>query len=112
MERVSDADLTNEGFPFGTSRTIGIGYHMVEAKRITYVGELGWELHVPVEAARGVYDTLHRASQEASVGLRDCGYYAIDGLRIEKVANTNPHILCEPKFPDLRYRDTELGLTS
>jgi len=107
LEMVSDADLSNDGFPFGTSRPIGVGYHMVEAKRITYVGELGWELHVPVEAARGVYDTLHRASQEARVGLRDCGYYTIDGLRIEKGYRAWSHELS----PDLTPLEAGLGFT-
>jgi len=105
LEIVSDTDLTNEGFPFSTSRPIGVGYHMVEAKRITYVGELGWELHVPVEAARGVYDTLHQHGQ--ALGLRDCGYYAIDGLRVEKGYRAWGHELS----PDLTPLEAGLGFT-
>jgi glycine cleavage system aminomethyltransferase T len=54
----------------------------VRASRITYVGELGWELYVPVEKAAGVYDALWRAGQD--LGLRDAGYYAMESLRMEK----------------------------
>jgi glycine cleavage system aminomethyltransferase T len=54
----------------------------VRATRLTYVGELGWELYVPVEQAVAVYETLHAAGKE--LGLVDAGYYAIESLRIEK----------------------------
>jgi 4-methylaminobutanoate oxidase (formaldehyde-forming) len=82
MQRVSTADLSNAGFPFGTSREIDVGYATVRATRLTYVGELGWELYVPVEFAVGVYETLADAGRD--LGLRDAGYYAIDSLRLEK----------------------------
>jgi len=107
MEVVSDADLSNEAFPFSTSQTIGVGYHTVEAKRITYVGELGWELHVPVESARGVYDALYEASRDMGLGLRDAGYYAIDGLRIEKGYRAWGHELS----PDTTPLEAGLGFT-
>ncbi len=55
---LSGADLSDEGFPFGTSREIDLGYYTVRATRITYVGELGWELYVPAEFAVGVYQDL------------------------------------------------------
>ena len=55
---------------------------MVRALRITYVGELGWELYVPVEQAAAVYDQLVAAGED--LGLRDAGYYALDSLRMEK----------------------------
>ena len=82
LQRVSRADFSNEAFAFGTSREIDLGYATVRATRLTYVGELGWELYVPVEFAVGVYETLHAAG--AAFGLKDAGYYAIDSLRIEK----------------------------
>ncbi len=82
LARVSDADLDAAAFPFGTSREIAIGRGMVRATRITYVGELGWELYVPVEQAGLVYDDLAEAGGD--LGLRDAGYYALDSLRIEK----------------------------
>jgi 4-methylaminobutanoate oxidase (formaldehyde-forming) len=82
LGRVSDADLGPAGFPFAASREIGVGPATVRASRITYVGELGWELYVPVEQAVLVYDELARAGRD--LGLRDAGYYALDSLRMEK----------------------------
>ena len=82
LARVSDADLGPRAFPFGASREISVGPATVRASRITYVGELGWELYVPVEQAGLVYDELARAGADA--GLRDAGYYAMDSLRMEK----------------------------
>ena len=82
LSRVTDADVSNEAFPFATMQEIGIGQAPVRASRITYVGELGWEIYVPMELAAGVYDTLREAGQE--FGLKDAGYYAIDSLRMEK----------------------------
>jgi sarcosine dehydrogenase len=82
LGRLTRADLSNEAFPFATSREIWLGRALVRASRITYVGELGWELYVPVECAAGVYDTLHEAGGD--LGLADAGYYAIESLRVEK----------------------------
>jgi 4-methylaminobutanoate oxidase (formaldehyde-forming) len=79
---LSDADLSDEGFPFGTSREIDLGYYTVRATRITYVGELGWELYVPAEFAVGVYQDL--AAAGAAHGLVNAGYYAIEAMRLEK----------------------------
>ncbi len=79
---VAGADLGNEAFPFATMRDIGIGRAPVRALRVTYVGEMGWELYVPVEFAPAVYDDLVRAGRD--LGLRDAGYYALDSLRLEK----------------------------
>jgi 4-methylaminobutanoate oxidase (formaldehyde-forming) len=80
LARVSDDRL--DAFPFGTSREIRVGYATVRATRITYVGELGWELYVPTEFAVGVYEDLMRAG--AGLGVVDAGYYAIESLRLEK----------------------------
>ncbi|WP_345814594.1 FAD-dependent oxidoreductase [Paraburkholderia sp. PREW-6R] len=82
LQSVSKADWSNAGFPFGQSREVDLGYATVRATRLTYVGELGWELYVPVEFAVGVYETLHEAGK--AFGLVNAGYYAIDSLRIEK----------------------------
>ncbi|MFQ5620146.1 MAG: FAD-dependent oxidoreductase, partial [Rhodospirillales bacterium] len=79
---VAGDDLGNEAFPFATMRDIAIGRAPVRALRVTYVGELGWELYVPVESAPSVYDDLVRAGRE--LDLRDAGYYALDSLRLEK----------------------------
>ncbi|MGZ4468612.1 MAG: GcvT family protein [Nocardioidaceae bacterium] len=80
LARVSDDRF--DAFPFGTSREIRVGYATVRATRITYVGELGWELYVPTEFAVGVYEDLMRAG--AGLGVVDAGYYAIESLRLEK----------------------------
>jgi 4-methylaminobutanoate oxidase (formaldehyde-forming) len=82
LQKVSRADFSNEGFPFATIREIGVGHATVLASRRTYMGELGWELYVPVEFAVTVFETLHEAGAE--FGLRDAGYYAVEGLRLEK----------------------------
>ncbi len=82
LQSVSKADWSNAAFPFGQSREVDIGYATVRATRLTYVGELGWELYVPVEFAAGVYETLQHAG--VAFGLVNAGYYAIDSLRIEK----------------------------
>ncbi len=82
LSRVSGADLGDERFPFAAVRAINIGYARVLACRRTYVGALGWELYVPTEFAAGVYDKLFDAGTE--FGLRDGGYYAIEGMRLEK----------------------------
>ena len=82
LQKVSPANFSNAAFPFGTIRDVSIGYATVLASRRTYMGELGWELYVPVEFAVTVFETLHGAG--AAFGLRDMGYYAIEGLRIEK----------------------------
>jgi len=82
LARVSDADLSPAAFAFGTSREIAVGAATVRASRITYVGELGWELYVPVEQAGLVYDELAQAGRD--LGLCDAGYYALESLRMEK----------------------------
>ncbi|MDH4479578.1 MAG: FAD-dependent oxidoreductase [Rhodoferax sp.] len=82
LQRLSDADFSNEAFPFGTSQVIDLGYARVRASRITYVGELGWELYVPVECAPGVFDALMREGEP--LGLRLAGYHALNSLRMEK----------------------------
>lgn len=82
LRKLTKADLSNAGFPFATVQEIDLGYATVLANRMTYVGELGWELLVPVEFAIGVYEDLMRAGAEH--GISDAGYYALEGLRLEK----------------------------
>ncbi|HTI72643.1 MAG TPA: FAD-dependent oxidoreductase [Candidatus Limnocylindria bacterium] len=82
LSRVADADFSNEAFPFGTSRSIGIGLATVRALRLTYVGELGWELHIPVSQLGLVYDLLWAAGQD--LGVVNAGHYTINSLRLEK----------------------------
>jgi len=82
LARLTRSELDDEAFPFGTSRDIDLGYATVRATRITYVGELGWELYVPAELAVGAYSDLVAAGDE--LGLANAGYYAIESLRLEK----------------------------
>jgi glycine cleavage system T protein len=82
LSRLTHADLSNATFPFGTAREIEVGYATVRATRITYVGELGWELYVPTEFAMGVYENVIAAGED--LGLRHAGYHAMDSLRLEK----------------------------
>ncbi|WP_420413963.1 GcvT family protein [Roseibium sp.] len=82
LEKVTRDDISNDGFKFGTIRTIGIAGCPVQALRVTYVGELGWELHLPVEYAQTVYKALMEAGQD--LGLVNAGYRAIESLRLEK----------------------------
>lgn len=82
LSKVTKDDVSNEGLAFATAKQIGIAGCPVLAMRITYVGELGWELHCPTEYALTVYSALHEAG--ASFGLRNAGYRAIETLRLEK----------------------------
>jgi glycine cleavage system T protein len=82
LQSISPNDLSNPTFPFATSQEIELGYAIVRASRITYVGELGWELYVPTEFMTGVYDEIVAAG--AAFGLRHCGYHALNALRMEK----------------------------
>ena len=80
--RLTDADLSNQAFPYLSARQIHVGYAPVLAIRVTYVGELGWELHVPAEYALGVYDDLMAAGGD--LGGRPVGLSAMTSLRLEK----------------------------
>ncbi|MFQ5772968.1 MAG: FAD-dependent oxidoreductase [Kiloniellaceae bacterium] len=82
LERVADGDVSNAGLPFMQARSLRIGYAPALALRLTYVGELGWELHVPSEYAAHVYELLWRAGREFDAA--NVGYRAIDSLRMEK----------------------------
>ncbi len=94
LARLTDADLSSAAFPFLSSREIWLASAPVRAARVTYVGELGWELYVPTEFAGGVYDAVVAAGED--VGLRHAGYHAMDSLRIEKAYRSWGHDLgCE-----------------
>ncbi|MGJ7038516.1 4-methylaminobutanoate oxidase (formaldehyde-forming) [Shinella sp. BE166] len=82
LAAVTDADVSNAGFPFGHVREIEIAGHVVRALRVTYVGELGWELHVPIDAIGTVFDALMAAG--APFHIRPVGYRALESLRLEK----------------------------
>lgn len=82
LEKVTRADVSNAAFPFGHVREIAIAGHAVRALRVTYVGELGWELHVPIAATGEVFDALMQAGKEQDI--RPVGYRALESLRLEK----------------------------
>jgi 4-methylaminobutanoate oxidase (formaldehyde-forming) len=82
LAAVTSADVSNAAFPFGHVREIAIAGVTVRALRITYVGELGWELHMPIGDTGTVFDALMEAG--AAFGIRPAGYRAIESLRLEK----------------------------
>ena len=82
LQRLTEHDLSNAGFPFGRVKRITLAGAPVLALRVTYVGELGWELHIPVEFAAAVYDALMAAGEPH--GIANAGYRAIESLRLEK----------------------------
>ena len=76
LEKVTDADVSNQAFPFGHVREITIAGSTVRALRVTYVGELGWELHIPIEATGEVFDVLMEAGRPWDI--RPVGYRALE----------------------------------
>jgi len=82
MERISETDLSDGAFPFMTAQTIDVGFFEVLALRVTYVGELGWELQVPAIHAVQVYDLIVEAGKD--LGLRNAGMQTLSSLRLEK----------------------------
>jgi glycine cleavage system T protein len=82
LQPLTKADLSHEGFRYMTARELSIGHVPAVAARVTYVGELGWELYCPAEYGAGLWDLLWETGAEH--GLTACGYRAIDALRIEK----------------------------
>ncbi len=82
LQPLTSADLSNEAFPFRTAREIDLGFARVLCVRITYLGELGYELYIPAEQAAHVYDRLVEAGE--AVGLRHAGLKALASLRMEK----------------------------
>jgi len=82
LAEVTEADVTNSAFPFATCREVTIAGVSVRALRITYVGELGWELHVPRDGVAAVHDALMAAGEAHE--LRPVGYRALESLRLEK----------------------------
>lgn len=82
LQGLTDADLSNEAFPYGTAREIDLAYARPWALRISYVGELGWELYIPTAFAGGVFDAL--LAEGKKWGLRLVGLHGVDSLRLEK----------------------------
>lgn len=82
IQKVSPNDFSNEANPFGTFQEIEIGMGLARAHRVTYVGELGWELYVSTDQAAHVFEAVDEAG--ADVGLKLCGLHTLDSCRIEK----------------------------
>jgi 4-methylaminobutanoate oxidase (formaldehyde-forming) len=89
LQRITTADLSNAAFPFRNAREVDIGFARVLLVRITYLGELGYELYIPTEQAVHVYDLL--VAEGAHVGLRHAGLKALASLRIEKAYRDYGH---------------------
>ncbi len=99
LEKVSPNDFTNATNPFGTAQEIEIGMGLARAHRVTYVGELGWEIYVSSDMAGHVFETLHQAGQD--MGLKLCGMHMMDSCRIEKGFRHFGHdITCEDHVVD------------
>jgi 4-methylaminobutanoate oxidase (formaldehyde-forming) len=82
MQRVSEQDFSHEAFPYLTAHQVTIGDIPALALRVTYVGELGWEIYAPMEYGLKLWDTLWEAGQ--GLGIIAAGYRAIESLRLEK----------------------------
>ncbi|MER8526625.1 FAD-dependent oxidoreductase [Mesorhizobium sp. M0814] len=82
IQKVSPNDFSNENNPFGTFQEIEIGMGLARAHRVTYVGELGWELYVSTDQAAHVFEAIAEAGTDA--GLKLCGLHTLDSCRIEK----------------------------
>ena len=97
LQSLTPTDLSNDAFPFATSREIELGYGIVRASRITYVGELGWELYVPTEFAAHIYDEITAAGAEH--GMASIGMHAVNSLRIEKAYRHWGHDISDEESP-------------
>ena len=82
LASLTPTDLSNAAFPWLSTRAVEIAYTKAVALRVNYMGELGWELHIPVEHLASVYDLLWEAGEK--LGIADFGLYAMDSLRLEK----------------------------
>jgi glycine cleavage system aminomethyltransferase T/glycine/D-amino acid oxidase-like deaminating enzyme len=80
--KLSSSDLSNDAFPYMTAQNIDLGFAPALALRATYVGELGWEFHIPTEFMRSAYENIMSVGEE--FGIRNIGYRAIESLRLEK----------------------------
>jgi heterotetrameric sarcosine oxidase gamma subunit len=97
LQKLSGMDLSNEAFPFGTSKEMEIGYARVRASRITYVGELGWELYIPTEFAAHVFERILEAG--ADFGLTLAGMHTMNNCRVEKAYRHWGHDISDEDTP-------------
>lgn len=97
VQSLTRDDLSDGAFPFAASREIELAYARVRASRITYVGELGFELYIPTEFTLGVYERLIEAGR--AFDLSHAGYHALNSLRIEKAYRHWGHDICDEDSP-------------
>jgi 4-methylaminobutanoate oxidase (formaldehyde-forming) len=97
LQKLTPADLSNAAFPFASSREIEMGFAIVRASRISFVGELGWELYIPTEFALGIYDEIVAAGK--SFDLVHAGYHAMNSLRLEKAYRHWSHDVTDEDSP-------------
>jgi 4-methylaminobutanoate oxidase (formaldehyde-forming) len=97
LSRLTDADLANTAFPFASAQEIRVADVPVRALRITYVGELGWELYVPADRAERVFDAL--VAEGEALDLSRAGYHAMDSLRCEKAYRAWGHDITSEDTP-------------
>ena len=97
LQSITPDDLSHAGFPFATSREIEMGFCYVRASRITFVGELGWELYIPTEFLQDIYDRIVVAGAEQ--GLVHAGYHALNSLRMEKAYRHWSHDITDEDSP-------------
>ncbi len=94
LQKVSPADFSNDHNPFGTAQEIEIGMALARVHRVSYVGELGWEVYISADMAAHVFEVLHAAGQD--MGLKLCGMHMMDAARMEKGFRHFGHdITCE-----------------
>ncbi|KIC22217.1 MULTISPECIES: GcvT family protein [unclassified Leisingera] len=99
LQKVSPNDFSNEVNPFGTAQEIELGMGLARVHRVTYVGELGWEIYIPAEMSGHAFETLWEAGQD--MGLKLCGMHMMDSCRIEKGFRHFGHdITCEDNVID------------
>ena len=97
LSKLTPANLSNEAFPFGTGQEIEIGYGTALALRMTYVGELGWEIYAPTEFAQDIYDKIIEAGND--YGLQPGGMHALNSLRLEKAFRHWGHDITDEDTP-------------
>ena len=97
LQSLTPDDLSHAGFPFATSREIEMGFGYVRASRITFVGELGWELYISTEFMQDMYDRIVAAGAEH--GLLHAGYHALNSLRLEKAYRHWSHDITDEDSP-------------
>ncbi|HBP45412.1 MAG TPA: FAD-dependent oxidoreductase, partial [Flavobacteriales bacterium] len=99
MNKISPNDFSNEVNPFGTAQEIELGMGLARAHRVSYVGELGWELYMPTDMAGHAFEVIEEAGKD--IGLKMCGMHAVDSCRIEKAFRHFGHdITCEDHIID------------